>query len=52
MMRYMLKDTTEDKKLLINELDFITDYIELAKLTFAADDFILLKNDNKRHCNR
>lgn len=40
MMRYMLKDTNTEKQLLENELMFVSDYTELAKLGFPDEEFI------------
>jgi LytS/YehU family sensor histidine kinase len=40
IMRYMLKESNEEKTLLINELEYIGDFIELAKLSFEDPKFL------------
>jgi LytS/YehU family sensor histidine kinase len=40
IMRYMLKESNEEKALLEKELDYINDYIELAKLSFPDPNFL------------
>jgi sensor histidine kinase YesM len=40
IMRYMLKESNEEKALLKNELEYIQDYIELAKLSFEEPKFL------------
>ena len=40
IMRYMLKESNEEKALLKNELEYIQDYIELAKLSFEDPKFL------------
>lgn len=40
IMRYMLKESNEEKAMLDKELDYIQDYLELAKLSFEDPDFL------------
>jgi sensor histidine kinase YesM len=40
IMRYMLKESNVEKTLLNNELDYIADFIELAKLSFEDPKFL------------
>ena len=40
IMRYMLKESNEEKAFLEKELDYINDYIELAKLSFPDPNFL------------
>ena len=40
IMRYMLKESNEDKALLQNELEYIQDYLELTKLSFEDQKFL------------
>jgi len=40
IMRYMLKESNEEKAMLDKELDYIKDYLELAKLSFEDPDFL------------
>ncbi len=40
IMRYMLKESNEEKALLNNELEYIGDFIELAKLSFEDPKFL------------
>jgi LytS/YehU family sensor histidine kinase len=40
IMRYMLKESNEEKTLLNNELEYIWDFIELAKLSFEDPKFL------------
>lgn len=43
IMRYMLKESNEEKALLQNELEYIKDYLELARLSFENPDFLEFK---------
>ena len=40
IMRYMLKESNEEKALLKNEVEYIQDYIELAKLSFEDPKYL------------
>jgi sensor histidine kinase YesM len=40
IMRYMLKESNEEKAMLINELEYVQDFIELAKLSFQDQKFL------------
>ncbi len=40
IMRYMLKESNQEKALLKNEVDYINNYIELAKLSFEDPEFL------------
>lgn len=40
IMRFMLKESSEEKVLLEKELTYIQDYVELARLSFENPDFI------------
>ena len=40
IMRYMLKESNEEKALLSNEVEYIKDFIELAKLSFEDPKFL------------
>ena len=40
IMRYMLKESTEEKTNLDKELEYIQDYLELAKLSFEDPNFV------------
>lgn len=40
IMRYMLKESNEEKAQLENELEYIKDYLELAKLSFEDPGFL------------
>jgi sensor histidine kinase YesM len=40
IMRYMLKESNEEKALLQNELEYIKDYLELARLSFSDPEFL------------
>jgi two-component system, LytTR family, sensor kinase len=40
IMRYMLKESNEEKVLLNNEIEYIGDFIELAKLSFEDPKFL------------
>jgi sensor histidine kinase YesM len=40
IMRYMLKESNEEKALLQNELEYIQDYLELGKLSFEDPNFL------------
>jgi two-component system, LytTR family, sensor kinase len=40
IMRYMLKESNEEKTMLSNEVEYIQDYIELAKLSFEDTKFL------------
>ena len=40
IMRYMLKESNEEKAMLNNEVEYIQDYIELAKLSFEDPKFL------------
>lgn len=40
IMRYMLKESSAEKARLDKELDYIRDYLELAKLSFEDPDFL------------
>lgn len=40
IMRYMLKESNEEKALLQNELEYIKDYLELSKLSFENPEFL------------
>lgn len=40
IMRYMLKESNEEKALLQSELEYIKDYLELAKLSFENPGFL------------
>ena len=40
IMRYMLKESNEEKALLNNELEYIGDFIELSKLSFEDPKFL------------
>ena len=40
IMRYMLKESNQEKAQLKNEVDYIENYIELAKLSFEDPDFL------------
>jgi sensor histidine kinase YesM len=40
IMRYMLKESNQEKAMLKNELEYIQDYIELAKLSFEDPEFL------------
>ncbi len=40
IMRYMLKESNEEKVMLNNELEYIRDFIELAKLSFEDPKFL------------
>ncbi len=44
IMRYMLKESNEEKAMLNNELEYIQDYIELAKLSFEDPKFLLFSS--------
>jgi len=41
IMRYMLKESNEEKAMLNNEVEYIQDYIELAKLSFEDPKFLV-----------
>ena len=43
IMRYMLKESNEEKALLKNELEYIGDFIELGKLSFEDPNFLEYK---------
>jgi LytS/YehU family sensor histidine kinase len=40
IMRYMLKESNQEKAQLKNEVDYINDYIELARLSFEDQNFL------------
>ncbi|HSO86566.1 MAG TPA: histidine kinase [Draconibacterium sp.] len=40
IMRYMLKESNEEKAMLINEVEYIQDFIELARLSFEDPKFL------------
>jgi len=40
IMRYMLKESNEEKAMLKKELEYIQDYLELAKLSFEDPEFL------------
>ena len=40
IMRYMLKESNEEKAMLDKELDYIKDYLELASLSFEDPEFL------------
>jgi LytS/YehU family sensor histidine kinase len=40
IMRYMLKESNEEKTALEKEMDYVRDYIELAKLSFKDSTFL------------
>lgn len=40
IMRYMLKESNEEKTLLNNEIEYVRDYMELAKLSFEDPNFL------------
>lgn len=40
IMRYMLKESNEEKTMLSNEVEYIRDFIELAKLSFEDPNFL------------
>lgn len=50
IMRYMLSQNESEKRQLVNELKFISNYIELAKQSLPSDDFIQfnIKGNPKR----
>lgn len=41
IMRYMLQESTHEQVNLDKELDYISDYLELAKLSFSNPDFVV-----------
>ncbi len=43
IMRYMLQESTHEKVNLDREMDYINDYLELAKLSFNSPDFLKFK---------
>lgn len=43
IMRYMLQESTEEKTLIDKELEYIKDYLELAKLSFEDPQFLEYK---------
>ncbi len=43
IMRYMLQESTEEKVMLDKELNYINDYLELAKLSFKNQKFLLFE---------
>ncbi len=44
IMRYMLKESNEEKAMLDKELDYIKDYLELAKLSFPDPEFLAFRS--------
>lgn len=40
IMRYMLQESTQEKVNLNKEMEYIMDYLELAKLSFTSPDFV------------
>ena len=46
IMRYMLQESEEEKVMLDKELNYIQDYLELAKLSFENPDFLEYKVTN------
>ena len=46
IMRYMLQESEEEKVMLDKELDYIQDYLELAKLSFKNPKFVEYKVNN------
>lgn len=40
IMRYMLQESTREQVKLVNEMDYIKDYLELAKLSFNSPEFV------------
>ncbi len=49
IMRYMLKESNEEKALVQNELEYVKDYLELARLSFEDPQF--LKFTHTGDCN-
>ncbi len=47
IMRYMLKESNEEKAFLEKELDYINDYLELARLSFPDPDFLQFKSSGE-----
>jgi len=47
IMRYMLKESNEEKAMLKNEMEYIQDYIELAKLSFEDAKFLEFKSSGE-----
>jgi sensor histidine kinase YesM len=47
IMRYMLKESNEEKAKLKNEVEYIQDYIELAKLSFEDPNFLEFKSSGE-----
>ncbi len=43
IMRYMLQESTHEQVKLDKEMDYISDYLELAKLSFSNPDFVVFK---------
>lgn len=43
IMRYMLQESTHEKVTLDKEMEYIMDYLELAKLSFSSPDFVSFK---------
>ena len=43
IMRYMLSESTEEKAMFDKEIEYIMDYLELAKLSFKDEDFLQFK---------
>ena len=43
IMRYMLQESSEEKTMLENELTYIKDYLELARLSFENPDFLIFE---------
>lgn len=47
IMRYMLKESNEEKVMLEKELDYINDYLELARLSFTDANFLLFRSSGE-----
>ena len=43
IMRYMLKESNEERAMLDKELDYIKDYLELARLSFSNPNFLVFR---------
>lgn len=49
IMRYMLQESTHEKVNLDKEMEYIMDYLELAKLSFSSPDFVHLNVEGSTH---
>ena len=47
IMRYMLKESNEEKAMLDKELDYINDYLELARLSFSDPNFLVFRSSGE-----